>query len=91
MVSSKPSAVESAAASAPAAISPDITYGSPAISGAASTTMSGCIWMLGPAHDAVAVHIGDADQVRLDLAPLHDPLRQIGELMADKPGQASRT
>ncbi len=40
MVSSKPSAVESAAARPPAATRPDTTYGKPAISGVASTMMS---------------------------------------------------
>jgi len=40
IVSSKPSAVDSAAARPPAATRPEITYGKPAISGVASTTMS---------------------------------------------------
>ena len=40
MVSSRPSAVDSAAARPPAATRPDTTYGRPAISGVASTMMS---------------------------------------------------
>jgi len=41
MASSRPSAVDIAAAMPPAATRPEITYGRPAISGVASTMMSG--------------------------------------------------
>ena len=41
MASSSPSAVDMAAAMPPAATRPEITYGRPAISGVARTTMSG--------------------------------------------------
>ena len=43
MASSRPSAVESAAARPPAATRPDTTYGRPAISGIDSTMMS---WLM---------------------------------------------
>ena len=63
MVSSRPSAVESAAARPPAMTRPVITNGSPATSGMDSTTKSvRPDDEVRPLHDAVAVLVDDGEE-----------------------------
>ena len=100
MASSRPSAVESAAARPPAATRPEITYGRPAISGVESTITSVLItksWnRTTPGCPAIAlqaamsgIQIGGILAANLDqpkLAPVEQPGSDGAEIAADDVG-----
>ena len=80
MVNSRPSAVDSAAANAPAATSPEMTYGRPAISGVASRTTSGF------SDNSASCRMPSPLISSIDTSPiLPQEVTQIGNWVMDEP------